>query len=153
MKHWILAALVAICGISAAAQSRTGKVNFANSGAAAAQENFQVGLAQLHNFQYEQAERLFRQAEASDPNFAMAYWGETLTHVHPLWNYEDLAGARAVLQKLRLQQTSAPARLVRSGKRNTSTALKCCSATGIATRATSITLMLSDCYMNTTPRM
>jgi Skp family chaperone for outer membrane proteins len=58
MKHWILAALLAICATSAAAQSRTGKVNFANSGTAAAQQDFQVGLAQLHNFQYEEAERL-----------------------------------------------------------------------------------------------
>jgi tetratricopeptide (TPR) repeat protein len=114
MKHWIiLAALAAICGVGAAAQSRTGKVNFANSGAATAQESFQGGLAQLHNFQYEQAEHLFRQAEASDPNFAMAYWGEALTHVHPLWNYEDLAGARAVLQKL------APTAEQRAGKAGT----------------------------------
>ena len=68
MKHCIiLAALVAICGMGAAAQSRTGKVNFVNSGAATAQESFQGGLAQLHNFQYEQAEHLFRQPEASDP--------------------------------------------------------------------------------------
>jgi len=113
MKHWIiLAGLVAICGVGAMAQ-RTGKVDFANSGAAAAQESFQGGLAQLHNFQYEQAEHLFRQAEASDPNFAMAYWGEALTHVHPLWNYEDLAGARAVLQKL------APTAEQRAGKAGT----------------------------------
>ncbi|MGB8131828.1 MAG: hypothetical protein WCG81_18730 [Candidatus Angelobacter sp.] len=114
MKQWIiLAALIAACGMGAAAQSRTGKVNFANSGAAKAQESFQVGLAQLHNFQYEQAEHLFRQAEALDPNFAMAYWGEALTHVHPLWNYEDLAGARAVLQKL------APTADQRAGKAGT----------------------------------
>jgi tetratricopeptide (TPR) repeat protein len=114
MKYWIiLAALVATCGMGAATQSRTGKVNFANSGAATAQESFQAGLAQLHNFQYEQAEHLFRQAEASDPNFAMAYWGEALTHVHPLWNYEDLAGARTVLQKL------APTAEQRAGKAGT----------------------------------
>lgn len=77
-----------------------GEVHFANSGATAAQKSFLRGLAQLHNFQYPQAESLFQEAERTDPDFAMAYWGEALTHVHPLWNYEDLAGARAVLHKL-----------------------------------------------------
>ena len=30
----------------------------------------------------------------------MAYWGEALTHEHPLWNQQDLAAARAVLNQL-----------------------------------------------------
>lgn len=91
--------VVLFCTACALGQSGVGKVDFANSGAAA-QPSFQRGLAQLHNFQYPQAEKLFEQAEAADANFAMAYWGEALTHVHPLWNYEDLEGARAVLKKL-----------------------------------------------------
>ncbi|HEX3154197.1 MAG TPA: hypothetical protein VHV32_06200 [Candidatus Angelobacter sp.] len=95
-----MAILLALAFVGSFAQSRTGKVNFANSGSPAAQESFQAGLAQLHNFQYEEAAGLFQKAEAADPNFAMSYWGEALTHVHPLWNYEDMAGARAVLQKL-----------------------------------------------------
>ena len=84
----------------AAQQGTFGEVHFANSGAPAAQQSFISGLAELHNFQYGQAQSLFQQAERTDPDFAMAYWGEALTHVHPLWNYEDLDGARAVLRKL-----------------------------------------------------
>src|SRR3954470_24087353 len=82
------------------AKASVGEVHFANSGAAAAQQSFIRGLAQLHNFQYPQAAALFQDAERVDPNFAMAYWGEALTHVHPLWNYEDLEGARSALRKL-----------------------------------------------------
>jgi hypothetical protein len=100
LRTAIFSLLLTLACISGFGQSRTGKVDFANSGAVAAQESFQAGLAQLHNFQYEQAEELFQKAETADPKFAMAYWGEALTHEHPLWNYEDLAGARAVLQKL-----------------------------------------------------
>ena len=98
---WLASAMVILfAAVGAVGQSRTGVVHFENSGAAAAQADFQTGLTQLHNFQYEQAEELFKKAEAADPGFAMAYCGEALTHVHPLWNYEDLAGARAVLLKL-----------------------------------------------------
>jgi tetratricopeptide (TPR) repeat protein len=35
-----------------------------------------------------------------DPNFAMAYWGEAMTHNHPVWQQQDLPAARAVLAKL-----------------------------------------------------
>ncbi len=100
LKRAALGVMVLALVASALGQSRTGIVHFDNSGAPAAQADFQTGLTQLHNFQYEQAEKLFQKAEVADPNFAMAYWGEALTHVHPLWNYEDLDGARKVLLKL-----------------------------------------------------
>lgn len=85
---------------SAAAQTQdVGIVAFANSGAAAAQEPFLRGLAQLHNFEYESAAKLFRKAQEIDPSFAMAYWGEAMTYTHPIWFQQDLAAARAVLAK------------------------------------------------------
>lgn len=77
-----------------------GQVAFANSGAAAAQQDFSTGLAQLHNFEYGPAAEFFRKAQQRDPNFAMAYWGEALTHTHPVWMEQDLNAARAVLRKL-----------------------------------------------------
>ena len=43
------------------------------------------GVAALHNFWYDEAEDAFRQAEAIDPGFALAYWGEAMTHNHPIW--------------------------------------------------------------------
>jgi tetratricopeptide (TPR) repeat protein len=82
-----------------AQQDDVGVVAFANSGAAAAQEPFLRGLALLHNFEYPSAAKAFRKAQEVDPSFAMAYWGEAMTHTHPVWFQQDLAAARAVLQR------------------------------------------------------
>jgi len=80
--------------------SQVGDVSFANSGAPAAQRAFQYGLAQLHNFEYDDAARAFREAQQSDPDFAMAYWGEAMTKNHPVWMEQDLGGARRILARL-----------------------------------------------------
>ena len=79
---------------------RVGDVSFANSGAPAAQPAFRYGLAQLHNFEYDDAARAFREAQQSDPDFAMAYWGEAMTKNHPVWMEQDLGGARRILGRL-----------------------------------------------------
>jgi hypothetical protein len=78
-------------------QSEVGDVAFANSGAAAAQAPFLRGLALLHNFEYPAAAEQFKKAQAIDPNFAMAYWGEAMTYTHPVWQQQDADAARAVL--------------------------------------------------------
>jgi tetratricopeptide (TPR) repeat protein len=83
-----------------AATPAVGSVSFENSGADAAQADFLTGLAQLHNFQYRQAAEAFRRAREIDPDFAMAYWGEAMTHNHPVWMQQDRDAARAVLAKL-----------------------------------------------------
>ena len=77
-----------------------GKVEFANSGARSAQADFLDGLALLHDFEYEAAARAFRRAQAIDPGFAMAYWGEAMTFNHPIWMRQDITAARAALNKL-----------------------------------------------------
>lgn len=77
-----------------------GRVEFANSGARAAQVDFLDGLALLHDFEYPAAADAFRRAEAVDPDFAMAYWGEAMTFNHPIWMQQDLMAARAALSKL-----------------------------------------------------
>ena len=77
-----------------------GKLAFPNSGAPAAQKAFLHGLAQLHNFEYEDAARAFEEAEKIDPDFAMAYWGEAMTKNHAVWMEQDADAARAVLNRL-----------------------------------------------------
>ncbi len=77
-----------------------GKLTFANSGAAAAQADFQRGLLYLHSFEYFDAAQSFQAAQTKDPGFALAYWGEALTYNHGLWNEQDLAAGRAALAKL-----------------------------------------------------
>ncbi len=83
-----------------AAEQALGVISFENSGAPAAQADFIKGLAALHNFQYPLAARAFRSAQAADPQFALAYWGEAMSFDHPIWHEQDLASARAALAKL-----------------------------------------------------
>ncbi len=77
-----------------------GETNFPNSGAAAAQPDFMRGLLLLHSFEFDAARESFRAAQAKDPGFVMAYWGEALSHNMPIWGEQDLGAARAVLQRL-----------------------------------------------------
>ncbi len=79
------------------AQSELGEVSFANSGAADAQEPFLRGLLLLHSFEYDDAREAFQKARQIDPGFAMAAWGEAMTHNHPIWLRQDRAAARAAL--------------------------------------------------------
>jgi tetratricopeptide (TPR) repeat protein len=95
-----LAAFVACIPAAHAVDQNMGVVSFENSGAPAAQADFIGGLAALHNFQYPLATRLFQRAQATDPDFAMAYWGEAMSHDHAVWHEQDLQAARAALAKL-----------------------------------------------------
>ena len=79
------------------AQSDLGEVSFPNSGAAQAQEPFLRGLLLLHSFEYDDAREAFREAREIDPGFAMAAWGEAMTHNHPIWQRQDRDAARAAL--------------------------------------------------------
>jgi tetratricopeptide (TPR) repeat protein len=96
----IVAIVVARAPLPAAQDVRVGDIAFANSGSPAAQAPFLYGLAQLHNFEYDDAARAFRSAQQIDPEFAMAYWGEAMTKNHPVWMEQDLGGARRVLDRL-----------------------------------------------------
>jgi hypothetical protein len=54
----------------------------------------------LHNFEYDDAREEFQSASKIEPDFAMAYWDEALTHTYTLWMGQNLAAARAALQRL-----------------------------------------------------
>ncbi|MEZ5330837.1 MAG: hypothetical protein R2991_02020 [Thermoanaerobaculia bacterium] len=77
-----------------------GTISFPNSGAPDAQEAFVRGVLLLHSFEFADAREAFREAEGIDPGFALAYWGEAMTHNHPLWREQDRAAALAALEKL-----------------------------------------------------
>jgi tetratricopeptide (TPR) repeat protein len=77
-----------------------GRLSFPNSGSAAAQPAFVRGMLLLHSFEYDDAADAFREARRIDPGFAMAYWGEALTHHHALWRYQDRDAALKVLAEL-----------------------------------------------------
>ena len=100
------ALLAALPGTADAQPPARSAVSFENSGNAAAQPAFLRGLALLHNFEYPRAAAAFREAQAADPGFATAYWGEAMTYNHPVWMAQDADAARAVLARL----ASTPAR-------------------------------------------
>jgi tetratricopeptide (TPR) repeat protein len=77
-----------------------GSITFPTSGSPAAQPAFLTGVMALHNFEFDEAAVAFQQAQKADPNFAMAYWGEAMSHNHPLWAQQDVAKAKAALEKL-----------------------------------------------------
>jgi len=87
-------------GSQASADGGYGRVEFRNSGAPSAQADFLEGMALLHDFEYPAAAAAFRRAQAVDPSFAMAYWGEAMTYNHPIWMEQNLKAARDALNKL-----------------------------------------------------
>jgi tetratricopeptide (TPR) repeat protein len=101
---WLRPLLVAIFALEslilAVAGGRYGEVTFPNSGAVAAQADFLDGLALLHDFEYPLAAAAFKRAQGTDPDFAMAFWGEAMTFNHPVWMQQDQAAGQAVLAKL-----------------------------------------------------
>ncbi len=84
----------------AAEQPQYGHTTFPNSGADSAQASFMQGLLMLHSFEYSDARKAFQEAQSIDKDFAMAYWGEALTHYRVLWNEINLDQATAALEKL-----------------------------------------------------
>lgn len=74
-----------------------GSTTFENSGSLQAQEQFSRGLLLLHSFEYIDAREAFAEARRIDPDFAMAYWGEAMTHNHPIWMRQNAGDGRGVL--------------------------------------------------------
>ena len=98
----VLAVVVVLLAVAAGrtAAQQFGAITFPTSGAPAAQAAFLTGVKALHNFQFDEAALAFQEAEKADPSFAMAYWGEAMSHNHPLWAQQDVPKAKAALEKL-----------------------------------------------------
>ena len=107
---WLAAAGCAVSGGSEAeaatdvsdfdASVDVGSIDFPSSAGEEAQRHFIRGVAILHSFGYEQAREQFHAAQEIEPDFALAYWGETLTYNHPLLPERDLESPRAALERL-----------------------------------------------------
>jgi len=68
------------------AQEQLGTVHFPVSCTADAQKTFEKGIALLHSFWYEEAEKTFLEVEKQDSKCAMAHWGEAMSLWHQLWD-------------------------------------------------------------------
>jgi hypothetical protein len=69
--------------------AQLGTVTFPVSCDPAVQKAFERGVALLHSFWYEEAEKEFVQISAQAPNCAMAHWGVAMSLWHQLWNQPD----------------------------------------------------------------
>lgn len=96
----VLGSAVAYPTSGIANEPNLGKIEFPTSGAPEAQADFVVGVLYLHSFEYDLARQSFQQARTIDPGFAMAYWGEAMTHHHSLWGAQAFESAQSVLLRL-----------------------------------------------------
>jgi hypothetical protein len=70
-------------------ETQLGTVHFPISCSASVQKPFARGVALLHSFWYEEAEKEFVDIAKDDPNCAMAHWGIAMSIWHQLWNVPD----------------------------------------------------------------
>jgi hypothetical protein len=83
-------------------EEKLGTVSFAVSCSAAVRAPFNRGVALLHDFWYDEAQRQFKRIAARDPACAMAYWGIAMSSVHQIWDHPDadtLAKGEAQMRK------------------------------------------------------
>jgi plasmid stabilization system protein ParE len=69
--------------------AQLGTVSFPVSCNPAVQKPFERGVALLHSFWYEEAEKEFIQISADDPHCAMAHWGIAMSVWHQLWDHPE----------------------------------------------------------------
>src|ERR1700728_3424500 len=69
--------------------AQLGTVNFPVSCDPVVQKSFQRGVALLHSFWYEEAQKEFEHVAEVDPNCVMAHWGIAMSLWHQLWNQPD----------------------------------------------------------------
>ena len=91
----ILIPLLASCCVAAAdeghdhhagqSQAQLGTVHFPTTCAKQVQTEFESGVAMLHSFWYEEAEKTFAEVASKDPSCTMAHWGSAMSLYHPLW--------------------------------------------------------------------
>lgn len=108
--------LCLLLAVATAGNSRAddglGDISFPTSGAPAAQPAFLEGVKALHSFQFDEARVAFQRARQTDPDFAMAHWGEAMSLNKPLWRLQDTDEARRVLASL---APTLEGRLARAG--------------------------------------
>jgi len=113
MKRWCL--LLACLAVSAAGvvgdehhgqydpNAKLGTVFFpVPSCSANVQKPFERGVALLHSFWYEEADKQFKEVSQLDPHCAMAYWGQAMSLYHELWSLpsaEDMKQGAGLIAK------------------------------------------------------
>jgi tetratricopeptide (TPR) repeat protein len=77
-----------------------GSIRFDVSCSDKVRDDFNLAVALLHSFEYEEAEKVFAKIIHNEPGCAMAYWGVAMSNFHPLWTPSTPAelekGAKAI---------------------------------------------------------
>lgn len=94
---------VVLCGPP---EKEFGAVAFVSSCNEKVKKDFNLAIALLHSFEYDEAEKVFAKVIDEEPTCAMAYWGIAMSNYHPLWapptepELEKGAKAIAIAQSL-----------------------------------------------------
>ncbi len=73
---------VVLCG---PADEQFGTVQFITSCSPKTKEDFDLAIALLHSFEYDEAEKVFAKVVEEEPTCAMAYWGVAMSNYHQVW--------------------------------------------------------------------
>ena len=77
-----------------------GSVSFSATVPSTLQKDFNMAIALVHSFEYDEAEKMFAKVIDKAPGCAMAYWGVAMSNFHPLWAPSSTAelqkGAQAI---------------------------------------------------------
>ena len=73
---------IVLCG---PADKQFGTVQFDISCTKDVKNTFNLAMALLHSFEYDEAEKVFAKIIDQEPGCAMAYWGVAMCNYHPLW--------------------------------------------------------------------
>lgn len=94
---------VVVCG---PADKKFGRIAFESDCPREVKDDFELGIALLHSFEYDEAEKVFAKVIDKAPEYPMAYWGVALSNYHLLWTppapdeLKKGAAAIALAQKL-----------------------------------------------------
>jgi tetratricopeptide (TPR) repeat protein len=73
---------IVLCGPP---DKQLGTVQFDISCTKDVKNTFNLAMALLHSFEYDEAEKVFTKIIDREPECAMAYWGVAMCNYHPLW--------------------------------------------------------------------
>jgi len=88
-----------------------GIVSFPISCSSEVQKPFELGVALLHSYWYEEAEKQFEEVAAKEPACAIAYWGQAMTLHRPAYSQpsrQDLKRGRELLHKAQAAAAKTP---------------------------------------------
>jgi tetratricopeptide (TPR) repeat protein len=91
MKIFFAIVLGLSIGSAAQAAEELGTVDFPTTCQPVHAAQFNRGVALLHDFWYDEAERQFKDILKADPACAMAHWGIAMSRFHQIWDRPDAA--------------------------------------------------------------